>query len=134
MVVGNYPEGLGDADDLIEGLEVGVDDDSGVDVSLEETLDCAHDLASEDDHRGGAITDLLVLGASELDHGLGCGVGHIDFSKDGISVVGKYYAAHWVEEHLKHGLGSESGANNVGDGLYAESMIRKSLRGLHVLP
>ena len=133
-MLGTYPEGLGDADDLVEGLEVGVDDDSGVDVSLEEALNCAHDLTSEDDHRGGAVTDLLVLSASKLDHGLGGGMCDIDFSEDGIAVVGKYYAAHWVEEHLKHGLGSEGGADDVGDSLNAESMIKRVLGDLHVLP
>ena len=59
---------------------------------------------------------------------------HIDFSEDGVSVVGKYYAAHWVKEHLKHALGSKGGADDVGDGLNAESMIKSCLVDLHVLP
>lgn len=44
-----YTKGLSDADDLFEGLEVGVDDHSRVDLSLEETLDGRHNLSSEDD-------------------------------------------------------------------------------------
>ena len=44
-----YSEGLSDADDLFEGLEVGVHDDGGVDLPLEEALDCRHDLSREDD-------------------------------------------------------------------------------------
>ena len=38
-------------------------------------------------------------------------------SEDGVTVVGQHDAAHWVEEHLQHGLGSEGGADDVGHGL-----------------
>lgn len=34
-------------------------------------------------------------------------------SENGVSVVGKDNAAHWVEEHLKHGLWSECGSHDV---------------------
>ena len=34
-------------------------------------------------------------------------------SENGVSVIGKDNAAHWVEEHLKHGLGSECGSHDV---------------------
>ena len=38
-------------------------------------------------------------------------------SEDGISVVGKDYAAHGIEEHLQHGLGAESGSHDVWNSL-----------------
>lgn len=47
-----------------------------------------HDL-TEDDDRGRAIPDLLVLGTGQLDHRLGRRVADIDFTEDGVAVVGK---------------------------------------------
>ena len=38
-------------------------------------------------------------------------------SEDGISVVGKDYAAHGIEEHLEHALRTKSSANDVRHGL-----------------
>ena len=73
-----YAERLSDADDLLKGLEVGVHDDCRVDLSLEEALHGRHDLAGKDDHRGGAITDLLILRSRQLNHALGCWVSHVD--------------------------------------------------------
>ena len=73
-----YSEWLGDAYDLLKGLEVGVDDDSGMDLSLEEALDCGHDLSRQDDNWGGAVADLLVLSSRQLDHALSCGVRNVD--------------------------------------------------------
>ena len=36
-------------------------------------------------------------------------------SEDGVAIVGEHDAAHRVEEHLEHGLGSESGSHNITD-------------------
>ena len=38
-------------------------------------------------------------------------------SENGVAIVGQHDAAHGVEEHLKHALGSESGPDDVTDGL-----------------
>jgi hypothetical protein len=63
---------------VLEGLEVGVHDDGGVDVLLKEALDGGEDLSSEDDDGGGSVTDFLILSTGELNHGLGSGMGHVD--------------------------------------------------------
>jgi len=78
LVEVTYAEGFGDADDLFEGLEIGVNDHGGMDLTLEEALNSGHDLSSKDDHRGGAVTDLLILSACELDHALSSGMSNID--------------------------------------------------------
>lgn len=44
-------------------------------------------------------------------------------SEDGITVVGKDYAAHGVEEHLEHALWSESCADDVRHGLHAKIFV-----------
>lgn len=36
-----------------------------------------------------------------------------DFAQDGVSVVGHDDAAHGVHEHLEHGLGTETGADDI---------------------
>jgi hypothetical protein len=75
---GKYSEGLGDAHDFVEGLEVGVHDDSGVHVALEEALHGCHDFSRQNDHRGGPVAYLLVLGTGQLDHALRRRVRHIN--------------------------------------------------------
>jgi len=69
--------------------------------------------ATNDVDRGGAITDLLILGPRELNHALGRWVGHVNLSEDGISIVGQHDATHGIKQHLEHGLGSKTSANQV---------------------
>ncbi len=47
--VDGLAKGLGDADDLVEGLEVGIDDHGRVDFALKETFHGGHDLTGQDD-------------------------------------------------------------------------------------
>jgi len=108
---------VGDLDDLLKSLEVGVDNDGGMDVLFKETLDGGENLTGKDDDGSGTITDLLILGTSELNHGLGGGMLHINFTKNGIAIVGEDDTAHGVKEHLEHALGTEGGADDVSDGL-----------------
>lgn len=63
---------------------------------------------TQNDNRCGSVTDFLVLSTAELDHALCGGVRHLDFSENGVAVVGEHNAAHWVEQHLEHGLGTET--------------------------
>ena len=50
--------------------ESAADDDSRVDVLLEEGLGEVENLSREDDDGGGSVAHLLILRAAELDHGL----------------------------------------------------------------
>ena len=112
-----YTKVVGGLNDLVKSAEIGVDNDGGVDLLVEESLNSGEDLSSKDDDGGSSITDLFVLSSGELDHGLGSGVLHIDFSEDGVSIVGQDDSSHRVEEHLEHALGTKSGSHDVGDGL-----------------
>lgn len=73
---------LGHLAKVIKSLEVGADDDGGVDITLQEALNGGKDLTSQDDDGCGAITDLLVLGASKFNHGLSSGMCNIDLQKN----------------------------------------------------
>ena len=46
-----------------------------------------------------------------------------DFSEDGISVVGHHNAAHGVHQHLEHGLGPETGSNDIPDGFSGSDVL-----------
>ncbi len=65
-------------------------------------------LRTQDDDGGGTVTDFLVLCAAELDHALGGRVGNLNLAEDSVAVVGEDDAAHGVEQHLEHGLGTET--------------------------
>mmetsp|Transcript_68054 Transcript_68054/g.146776 ORF Transcript_68054/g.146776 Transcript_68054/m.146776 type:complete len:470 (-) Transcript_68054:203-1612(-) len=60
--------GLQRVQGLLQGLAVAAHDDGGVKVALQQGLGHRQDLTAEDDDRGGAVADLLVLRAGELDH------------------------------------------------------------------
>jgi hypothetical protein len=64
--------------DVLKSAEISTDDNGGVDVFLQEALNNSKNLSSEDNDGGGTITDLFVLGTSELDHGLSSGVSDIN--------------------------------------------------------
>ena len=63
-------ERVDDLDGGVKRLHVRADDDSRVDVLLEEGLGEVENLSREDDDGGGSVADLLILRAAELDHGL----------------------------------------------------------------
>jgi hypothetical protein len=64
----------------------------GVDVLLQERLREMQDLARQDDHRGGAVADFLILRARELDHRLRRGVRHVDLAQNRVAVVRQHDA------------------------------------------
>ena len=130
-----YTNLFGDLNDVIKGLEVGVDNDGWVNVLIKEALDGGEDLTGEDDDGGSSITDLFVLGTGKLDHTLGGWMLHINFSEDGVTVVGEDDTSHWVQQHLKHALWSEGCSNNIGDssgGLNVSSLSFLTLLSLGI--
>ena len=72
---------------------------------------------TQDNDTRRAVANLLVLSAAELNHGLCSRVSNVDFTQNGISVVGQDDSAHWVEKHFEHCARAEAGADDVGDGL-----------------
>mmetsp|Transcript_28049 Transcript_28049/g.66618 ORF Transcript_28049/g.66618 Transcript_28049/m.66618 type:complete len:219 (+) Transcript_28049:909-1565(+) len=77
-----------DLDGILQGRVVPPHDDRGVEVPLEEGLSGVEHLAGEDDDRGGAVSDLLVLRAAELDDRLRRWMGHINLTQDRVAIVG----------------------------------------------
>lgn len=63
---------------------------------------------TQDNDSCGSVSNLLILGPAELDHALRSGVRNFDLTKDGVAIVGQNNAAHGVEQHLQHGLGTET--------------------------
>ena len=59
---------------------------------------------------GGGIAGVLAAKAlsAKLDHTLGGGMRHLDLSQNSMAVVGEDYTTHGVEQHLQHGLGTET--------------------------
>lgn len=111
-------EGIGQS--LLEGLN----DNDGMDVALELRQSLSKDFTScclsvmstlsvpqrrtQNDDSCCAITDLLVLCPAELDHALCCRVCDFDFSEDSVAVVGENDTTHGIEQHLQHGLGTQT--------------------------
>ena len=77
-----YAHGFGHVVQVVEGLEVGADDDGGVNVTFKETLDGGEDLSSEDNDGGGTITDFFILSSGKLDHGFSSGVSNINLYEE----------------------------------------------------
>mmetsp|Transcript_56005 Transcript_56005/g.93095 ORF Transcript_56005/g.93095 Transcript_56005/m.93095 type:complete len:336 (-) Transcript_56005:260-1267(-) len=63
-------------------------DELGVDTLLDEGLSLTEELSSKNAHRGGSITDLLVLSLRNLDEDAGGGVVNVEGLEDGGTVVG----------------------------------------------
>jgi hypothetical protein len=74
-------------------------------------------MRTQDDNRGGSVTDLLVLRLGKLNHVLGSGVGNIDFSKNSVTVIGEHQASRHGENHLQHGLGTQACSDDISDSL-----------------
>lgn len=72
---------------------------------------------TQDDHARRSISDLLILRPRELDHRLGRRVSDVDFSENCMSIIREQDAAHGVQNHLQHGLGTETSSDDIGDSL-----------------
>lgn len=71
---------------VIKSSHIRLDDDTRVHVSLQEWGCLLHHIGCEDDDRSGAIANLLILSAAQLDHRLCCWVSHLDLSKNGVTM------------------------------------------------
>lgn len=169
---------LGEVPDGLLAREAVTGDDGGrVDLVLDEVVGAAEEFGRDDDDRGGAVSDLLVLLLRELDEDATGGVFDFDQLEDGGAVVrdgdvlaGELVSVHRargagegvkrrrcrggnrvpgavkvpgqegsgtdsdvVYEHLVEAMGSETGADNVGDGdggldiLVADFLARDAL-------
>lgn len=60
------------------------------------------------DDSGRTIPDFFVLCAAQLNHAL-CGrMRDLNLSQNSVAIVGEDDAAHGVEQHLEHGLGTQT--------------------------
>jgi hypothetical protein len=69
---------LAHLNNFVEATEVGIHNNSWVNVTLEEALNSAEDLTGEDNNRGGTITDFLILSTGKLNHRFGSGVVNVN--------------------------------------------------------
>jgi hypothetical protein len=88
-----------------------------VDTRHDELLGLTEKLTRENSDRGGAVTDLRVLGDRGVDDNLGRRVVHGDRLEDGSTVVGDHraLARHGLKD-LIHTLGAKSSLDHVSDG------------------
>jgi len=99
---------LDDIERIGEGALEGLDDDNGVDVTLELRQRQSEDFTSENDDSRGSIADFFILCPCELNHAL-CGrVCDFDLSENGVAIVGEHNTSHRIEKHFQHGLGSQT--------------------------
>lgn len=72
---------------------------------IDQLLSLAQQFPCQDDHRGGAIADLVILGLADVHQHLGGGVVNIHRLQDGGAIVGhgKLLAAHALEDLVLHG-------------------------------
>lgn len=83
---------------------------------------------TKDNDTGCSVSDLFVLRPRQLNHRLGSGMSYINFSENGMSVIGKTArqssshltlnldgqdTAHGVENHLQHSFGSQTCPDNI---------------------
>ena len=105
----------------VAGLAPSLDDDLGVNFVLDKLLGLAEELSGEHGDRGGAVTDLLVLGAGDVDEDARGGVVNVDGLQDGGAIVshgdllaGRLASAHG-DENLVHALRAEGSLDEVGN-------------------
>jgi hypothetical protein len=83
---------------------------------LNKLLGLFEELTGEDDHGGGPVTDLVVLGLGDIDEGLGGGVDNVEELDQSGTVIGDGHTASIVDK-LVHTAGTEGGLDDVNDGL-----------------
>jgi hypothetical protein len=87
------------------GVAVALDNNGGVHALVNELLRLLEQLASSEHNRGGAISDLVVLGARNVDQGLGSGVHDVEQTDQGSTIVGDGHIATVVDEFI-HAAGT----------------------------
>ncbi|KAI3475615.1 hypothetical protein L1887_62957 [Cichorium endivia] len=108
---------------LAAGETVSGDDGGGVDLVLDQLVGATEELGGDDDDRGGAVADLLVLLLCELDEDAACGLVDLEEREDGGAVVGDGDVANVVDEHLVEADGAERRLDDVGDGLGGKHVL-----------
>jgi hypothetical protein len=98
---------------VVERPSVALDDLLGRERLFDEDLGLLEELAGEEDHGGGAVSDLVVLGLGDVDQGLGGGVDHVQHLEDRGAVVGDDRVAVELDE-LVHSPGAWRGKVVLG--------------------
>ena len=106
VLISNLNGNLPDAGKAkVHSVTVALDNNGGVHAFLNELLGLLQEFASGEDDRGGAISDFVVLGASDIDESLGGGVHDVEETDKGGAIVGDSHTATVVDE-LVHAAGT----------------------------
>mmetsp|Transcript_24755 Transcript_24755/g.44620 ORF Transcript_24755/g.44620 Transcript_24755/m.44620 type:complete len:537 (+) Transcript_24755:83-1693(+) len=113
---------------LFGGLVEAGGDHGGVDALAEQSGAGVEEGAGEDDHGGGAVAGLDVLGLGAFHEHLGGGVEDVHFGEDGGAVVGDEDLAGGELHELVHSAGSQGGADGSSN-----SLGRNDIRNSNIL-
>mmetsp|Transcript_12789 Transcript_12789/g.30607 ORF Transcript_12789/g.30607 Transcript_12789/m.30607 type:complete len:270 (+) Transcript_12789:876-1685(+) len=79
----------------------------GVQPLVEQLLGLLQQSPSKDHHTGRAISNLMVLGPTQLHKQLGCWMFNVHLLQDSRPVIGHCYVSILAHDHLVHSLGSQ---------------------------
>mmetsp|Transcript_23900 Transcript_23900/g.53550 ORF Transcript_23900/g.53550 Transcript_23900/m.53550 type:complete len:226 (+) Transcript_23900:1115-1792(+) len=116
----------------VKGHEVRLCDNTRMNLSVKEGFCNMQQFSREDDDRSRSISNLFVLRSTEFNHALGSRMLHVNFSENGMAIVGHHDSSHGIQQHLQHRLGTQGGAYNIGHSLRRCYVCR--LRILPCLP
>ena len=87
-------------DRLLHGQPVSGNDRGGVNLLFDQLVSILEELGGDDDHTGGAVTDLLVLESGELHENLGGGVLHFEQLQNSGAIVSDGHVPDLVHHHF----------------------------------
>lgn len=88
---------------------------------LDELVGALEELSSEDNNRGGTISDFSVLDLGKFDEDLGGGVGNLKLLENSGAIIGNSNITDIVDEHFVEALGSEGRLNDVSQTGYGSN-------------
>ena len=109
------------------GGAVALDDDVRADAVLDKLLCLAEEFGREQHDRGGSVSDFGVLGAGDIDQGLGGGVDDVEQAEDGRAVVRDGRVAVGADDELVHAARAEGRGDGGGDA-QARGNVAQELR------
>jgi len=100
---------------------------------LDELVGALEELSSEDNNRGGTISDFSVLDLGKFDENLGGGVGNLKLLENSGAIIGNSNITDIVDEHFVEALGSEGRLNNVSQTGYGSNVLGANILSLFTL-
>lgn len=83
---------------------------------LNEFISSLEELSSQDDYRGGTISDFSILDLGELDKNFGSWMSDLQLFQDGGSIIGDSNITDIIDEHFIEALRTKRSLDDVGKG------------------